>query len=121
MSFALIGSYVNIKNHRSKASIKKCRSKVSIEKYGRKEVKAISNTKETTTHGFIVSAMIHSLKTFDEVIILHENGANDVVAEYKGRRYTGIFNGFVSCYYVDDIYGQLPDQHRCPQCGDYIP
>jgi len=72
-------------------------------------------------YGFVVSAMIHSLKSQDEVIILHENGANDVVAEYKGRRYTAIFNGFVGLYYVDDVYGQLPDQHVCPSCGAYIP
>ena len=75
---------------------------------------------QTEAHGFVVSAMIHSLKSQDEVIILHENGANDVVAEYKGRRYTAIFNGFVGLYYVDDVYGQLPDQHVCPSCRAYI-
>ena len=69
---------------------------------------------QTEVHGFIVSAMIHSLRSRDEVIILHENGVNDVIAEYKGVRYTAIYNGFVCSYYVDDIYGELPDQHVCP-------
>ncbi|MCL2619885.1 MAG: hypothetical protein FWD97_02980 [Defluviitaleaceae bacterium] len=76
---------------------------------------------QTKTQGFKTQAMIHSLKSHDEVIILHENGVNDVVAEYKGIRYTAIFNGFVCSYYVDDIYGELPDQHVCPSCGVYIP
>ena len=38
---------------------------------------------------FKTIAMIHSLKDFAEVTILHESGVNDVVAEYKGVRYTG--------------------------------
>ena len=66
-------------------------------------------------------AIVHSLKDYDEVTILHEDGANDVVAEYKGVRYTAIFNGFVCSYYVDDLYGELPDQHKCSRCGEYIP
>ena len=74
---------------------------------------------------FKTMAMIHGLQKQSnqqaEVTILHENGVNDVVAEYSGVRYTGIFNGFVCSYYVDDIYGKLPDQHRCPCCGAYIP
>ena len=70
---------------------------------------------------FKTKAMLHSLQSQDEVIILHENDANDVVAEYNGRRYTAVNNGFVGLYYVDDIYGELPDQHRCPVCGVHIP
>ena len=70
---------------------------------------------------FKEKAMIHSLKDLDVVTILHENGCNDVVAEYKGVRYTAIFNGFVCLYYVDDLYGVLPDQHKCPACGAHIP
>ena len=65
-------------------------------------------------------AMVNSLKDFDVVTILHENGCNDVVAEYKGIRYTAIFNGFVCAYYVDDLYGVLPDQNKCPACGAFI-
>lgn len=68
---------------------------------------------------FKTKAMIHSLKTQDEVTVLHENGNNDVVAEYKGKRYTAIFNPFVGSYYVDDIYGGLPDMHKCHVAGLY--
>lgn len=69
---------------------------------------------------FQAKAMVHSLKAQDDVAILHENGSNDVVAEYKGIRCTAIFNPFVGMFYVDDIYGILPDQHKCPSCGEYI-
>ncbi len=69
---------------------------------------------------FQAKAMVHSLKAQDEVTILHENGSNDVVAEYKGVRCTAIFNPFAGMFYVDDIYGILPDQHKCPSCGEYI-
>jgi hypothetical protein len=58
----------------------------------------------------------------DEVTIIHEKGPNDVIAEYNGVRYTAILNGFVGgYYYVDDIYGKLPDQKVCPICGDVLP
>ena len=70
---------------------------------------------------FKIKAQVHSLNAQDEVIILHENGPNDVVAEYNGKRCTAIYNVFVGLYYVDDIYGVLPDQHRCPRCEEYIP
>lgn len=70
---------------------------------------------------FKTKAQVHSLKAQDEVIILHEKGSNDVVAEYQGKRCTAIYNVFVGLYYVDDIHGVLPDQHRCPTCGEYIP
>ena len=69
---------------------------------------------------FKKEAIIHSLKNEDEVTILHENGPNDVVAEYKGVRYTAIFNVFSGMYYVDDLYGMLPNQHQCPTCQVYI-
>jgi hypothetical protein len=66
---------------------------------------------------FETKAMIHSLRSQDSAIILHENGSGDVVAEYKGKRYTAIFNPFVCLYYLDDIYGLLPNQTKCPKCG----
>ncbi len=69
---------------------------------------------------FKARSMINSLQNRDEVIILHEKGSNDIIAEYNGKRCTAIYNAFVGLYYVDDIYGVLPDQHRCPNCGDYI-
>jgi len=70
---------------------------------------------------FKTKAMINSLQARDEVTILHQNGSNDVVAEYKGKRYTAVYNLFVGLYYVDDIYGVLPDQNKCPNCGENIP
>jgi len=70
---------------------------------------------------FTVKAMVHSLQAQDEVAILHEKGANDVIAEYNGRRCTAIFNPFSGLYYVDDVYGVLPDQNQCPACGENIP
>lgn len=52
-------------------------------------------------------AMVHSLKATAEVTIISENGNNDVVAEYDGKRCTAIFNPFVGMYYVDDVYGVI--------------
>ena len=72
------------------------------------------------TTGFKTQAIVHTLKDTDEVTILHEKGSNDVIAEYKGKRCTAVFNVFVGHYYVDNIYGILPDQHRCPTCGEYV-
>ncbi|GHU53564.1 hypothetical protein AGMMS49975_11950 [Clostridia bacterium] len=69
---------------------------------------------------FKTKAMIHSSRERDEVAIIHENGNNDVVAEYKGIRYSAIFNPFVCLYYVDDIYGKLKHNNTCPNCGELI-
>lgn len=69
---------------------------------------------------FKTKAQVHSLQAQDEVIILHERSNNDVIAEYKGKRCTAVFNPFVCLYYVDDIYGVLTDQHKCPVCGELI-
>ena len=85
----------------------------------------MSITKASAEHdpsyrNFTTKAMVHSLKDVDEVVILHERSASDVVAEYKGKRYTAIFNPFVCLYYVDDIYGELPNRHFCPVCGSAI-
>jgi hypothetical protein len=54
-----------------------------------------------------VMAMIHSLKSTAEVKIISENDCNNVVAEYQGKQYTAIYNGFVGLYYVDNIYGEI--------------
>lgn len=53
------------------------------------------------------NAMIHSLGAQAEVIIISENGCNNVVAEYNGKRYTAVYNGFTGMYYVDDVYGAI--------------
>ena len=53
-----------------------------------------------------IQARIHSLGgSFDEVTIISENGCNDVIVDYKGIHCKAIYNPFVDCYYVDDIYG----------------
>lgn len=59
---------------------------------------------------FKVKAMVHSLNNFAEVTIISEDGPNNVVAEYRGKRYTAIFNIFNGNYYVDDIYGLIEDK-----------
>lgn len=69
---------------------------------------------------FKTKAMIHSLNAQDEAIILHDKNNNDVIAEYSGKRCTAVFNPFVGLYYVDDIYGVLPDEHKCPVCGEHL-
>lgn len=53
-----------------------------------------------------IQARIHSLGgQFAEVTIVSEKSCNDVIVEYRGIRCTAIYNPFVCCYYVDDIYG----------------
>lgn len=53
-----------------------------------------------------IQARIHSLGgQFAEVTIINEKSDNDVIVEYRGVRCTAIYNPFVGCYYVDDIYG----------------
>ena len=53
-----------------------------------------------------IQAPIHSLGgQCAEVTIISENGCNDVIVDYRGVRCTAIYNPFVCCYYVDDIYG----------------
>jgi hypothetical protein len=55
-------------------------------------------------------AYIHSLKGGkDTVEIIEEHGLDNVVARYKGKFYTAIFNPFSMAFYVDDKYGHLPD------------
>ena len=72
------------------------------------------------TKGFKTQAIVHTLKDKDEVAILHEKGSNDVIAKYNGKRCTAVYNLFVGMFYVDDIYGVLSDQHKCPTCGEYV-
>ena len=56
-----------------------------------------------------VKAMVHSKNAMDTVTIISHKDNNHVIAEYKGVRYTAIFNIFRQCYYVDDIYGRIGD------------
>ena len=53
-----------------------------------------------------IQARIHSLDgQFDEVTIISEKSCNDIIVDYNGVRCTAIYNVFVGCYYVDDVYG----------------
>lgn len=53
-----------------------------------------------------IQARIHSLDgQFDEVTIVSEKSCNDIIVDYNGVRCTAIYNAFVGCYYVDDVYG----------------
>jgi len=58
---------------------------------------------------FKAQAMIHSLKDIAEVTIISHEDNNNVIAQYKGQRYTAIYNTFNGLYYVDDVYGILED------------
>jgi hypothetical protein len=60
-------------------------------------------------------AMIHSLKAKATVTIIHENGNNDVVAEYEGKRYTAVFNVFTWLYYVDNILRSVTEPEALPE------
>ena len=57
----------------------------------------------------IVRAKIHSLDgQFAQVKILSDNGDNNIIVEYNGKKCTAIYNIFAG-YYVDDIYGVIKD------------
>ena len=55
-------------------------------------------------------AMVHSLNAKAEVTILEKVGDNDYRAEYRDKVCTAIFNPFVGCYYVDDVYGVVSER-----------
>ena len=55
-----------------------------------------------------VKAHIHSLGgDMDYVDIVEYHGYNDVIARYKGKLYTAVFNPFADAFYVDDKYGYI--------------
>ncbi len=56
---------------------------------------------------FTTQAIVHSLQAKDKVTIIDDRDVNNVVAEYKGQRYSAVFNTYNGQYYVDDIYGKL--------------
>lgn len=58
----------------------------------------------------IVKAKIHSLDgQFAQVKILSDNGDNNIIVEYNGKKCTAIYNVFAGAYFVDDIYGIIKD------------
>lgn len=56
-----------------------------------------------------VRAMVHSLNNLAEVTIIQHIDNNHVIAEYKGKRCTAVFNVFTGLYYVDDVYGVIKE------------
>ena len=69
-----------------------------------------------------VEAYIHSLKdrqtdrnVLGEAEIIERIGDNLYLAEYNGVRCTAIFNPFVSRYFVDDLYGRIPEEETNAQ------
>lgn len=64
-----------------------------------------------------VLAYIHSLKdkihdrnVLGEAEIIKKIGNNQYLATYNGVRCTAIFNPFTGRYYVDDVFGILPEE-----------
>jgi len=58
-------------------------------------------------------AMIHSFNDYGTATIIGKYGDNKYIAQYNGQHCTAIYNPFVGCYYVDNIYGLLsPDQAK---------
>lgn len=54
------------------------------------------------------TAILHSSNLTATVTILEKVGNNQYIAEYRGVKYTAMFNPFSGMYYVDDIFGLLP-------------
>jgi len=72
------------------------------------------------TQPFDATAVIHSLSknqgpnspdlsNTDTVTILEHKDNNNVTAMYKGKKYRAVFNAFVCCYYLDDLYGLITE------------
>lgn len=65
-----------------------------------------------------VNAMIHSIGGISQAEIMNfppvDN--NEVIARYRGKYYTAIYNPFTNLFYVDDKYGEL-SKSRCQQLG----
>ena len=65
---------------------------------------------------------IHSLEkdgnsNLAEATIIRRIGDNRYLAEYNGVKCTAIFNPFVGRYYVDDVYGVIPDSAPREYCS----
>ncbi len=60
-----------------------------------------------------IQARIHSLGgQFAECTIVSEESCNRVIVEYRDVRCTAIYNPFVGCYYVDDVYGVISNVYK---------
>ncbi len=60
---------------------------------------------------FKTQAHIHSLDgQMDEITILKKIGSNSYLVDYRGVKYSAIFNPFNWTYYADDIYGRTDNE-----------
>ena len=60
---------------------------------------------------------IHSLSgELQEATIIRKTADNVYLAEYNGVKCTAIFNPFVGTYFVDDMFGTIPE----PSTKDHI-
>jgi hypothetical protein len=59
-----------------------------------------------------VRAMIHSLGDVDNAIIVKMENNNNIIAEYKGKKYRAVFNVFTNLYYVDDKFGEIEEDEK---------
>lgn len=68
--------------------------------------------------GVPVNAMVHSIGGLAQVEIMNFPPVSntDVIARYRGKYYTAIYNPFTSLFYVDDKYGEI-SKSRCQQLG----
>ena len=59
---------------------------------------------------FEIQAHINSLGgELDLVTIIEHKDNNHVIAKYKDKYYTAVFNPYVGNYYVDDKFGHIKD------------
>jgi len=58
---------------------------------------------------FVHSLNRESQGNLAEATIIRRVGDNSYLADYNGVKCTAIFNPFTGRYYVDDIYGVIPD------------
>ena len=42
--------------------------------------------------------------------IVFEQDSNSVIVKYDNNYYSAIFNPFTWSYYVDDVYGKIPEK-----------
>lgn len=52
-------------------------------------------------------AMVHSLQEKREVLIVSFTDNNNCQAVFENKFCTAIYNPFVGCFYVDDVYGVI--------------
>ena len=62
---------------------------------------------------FKTQAHIHSLDgAMDEITVLKELGNNSYLVDYRGVKFTAVFNPFTCAYYADDLYGIIKENRQ---------